>query len=76
MAAWYVKLSIRRCEDGSLHEGRLELITGRHRRIPATNTPEALGWGACVEEAAGDLKQKFEVYTVESYIRIGHRLFG
>jgi hypothetical protein len=24
---WYDTLSIRRCEDGTLHEGRLELIT-------------------------------------------------
>lgn len=52
--AWYDLDSIRRCEDGALHEGKLELVTW--------DTPsEGLGWGACPKSESGDLKRQFEV---------------
>ncbi|EIM84495.1 uncharacterized protein STEHIDRAFT_100561 [Stereum hirsutum FP-91666 SS1] len=48
---WYDKY--RACEDGSIHEGRLELITW-------PSPTEGTGWGACLLEEADDLKRKFE----------------
>ncbi|KAH8105312.1 hypothetical protein BXZ70DRAFT_920313 [Cristinia sonorae] len=49
---WYNRYRL--CEDGNLHEGKLELITWP---FPA----EDLGWGACFTEESDDLKRKFEV---------------
>ncbi|KAG7085811.1 hypothetical protein E1B28_003349 [Marasmius oreades] len=54
-SVWYD--GYRACQDGSLHEGELELITwecyepdfGLH-----------LGWGGCFREESEDLKRKFE----------------
>ncbi|KAF7306001.1 hypothetical protein HMN09_00754600 [Mycena chlorophos] len=45
--------NFRKCDDGHLHEGRLELITW--------DCPEeGLGWGACLKEESDDLKKTFE----------------
>lgn len=55
---WYNKRKYRRCQDGSDHEGRLELVTW--------STPaEGLGFAACDESESEELKQKFEVWLVE-----------
>jgi len=48
---WYDKH--RKCQDGSKHEGRLELITWA---CPEEET----GWGACLTEESDDLRRKFE----------------
>ncbi|KAK7005802.1 hypothetical protein R3P38DRAFT_3039683 [Favolaschia claudopus] len=48
---WYDKH--RKCQDGSKHEGRLELVTW--------DCPEEeLGWGACFANESEDLKKQFE----------------
>uniref|UniRef100_A0A8H8CRD5 MYND-type domain-containing protein n=1 Tax=Psilocybe cubensis TaxID=181762 RepID=A0A8H8CRD5_PSICU len=49
---WYDKF--RKCRDGSLHEGKLELITW-----PCPE--EGTGWGGCLAEESDALKRKFEV---------------
>ncbi|KAF7315697.1 hypothetical protein MIND_00085300 [Mycena indigotica] len=51
MPKWYDKH--RKNRDGSLHEGRMELITWD---CPA----EGLGWGACFKEESDDLKKDFQ----------------
>ncbi|KAF7376440.1 hypothetical protein MSAN_00059600 [Mycena sanguinolenta] len=49
---WYDKHRL--CQDGTTHEGRLELITW--------NCPEkGLGWGACFADESDDLKTKFKL---------------
>ncbi|PPQ70359.1 hypothetical protein CVT26_013793 [Gymnopilus dilepis] len=48
---WYDKH--RKCEDGSRHEGKLELITW-------SNEEEGTGWGHCTVEEADDLRRSFE----------------
>ena len=47
----------RLCEDGTLHFGKLELITwdGVDDILE-----EQLGWGGCLKEESEDLKAKFE----------------
>ncbi|KAJ7072040.1 hypothetical protein C8F01DRAFT_1044390 [Mycena amicta] len=50
---WYDKH--RKCQDGNLHEGRLELITW-----DSSSSELDLGWGACLKEEADDLKKDFE----------------
>lgn len=52
-STWYDKH--RKCGDGSLHEGRLELITWK-----GDDGGEVLGWGACVLGECDDLKKTFE----------------
>jgi hypothetical protein len=52
---------MRRCQDGSLHKGKLELVTWDTPENPNENYGEAMGWGAVVEDEAEVLKQKFEV---------------
>lgn len=47
---WYDKH--RKCQDGSLHEGKLELITW------ACETEET-GWGHCSADESDDLQRKF-----------------
>ncbi|KAF9560651.1 hypothetical protein CPC08DRAFT_665197 [Agrocybe pediades] len=49
---WYDKY--RKCQDKSLHHGKLELITW-------SNAKEGTGWGHVFEDEAADLKRKFEV---------------
>ncbi|KAI0314127.1 hypothetical protein OF83DRAFT_1138190 [Amylostereum chailletii] len=49
--AWYDRH--RKCKDGSLHEGALELITWDCPK-------EGTGWGRCFLDEADDLKRKFE----------------
>ena len=63
---------MRKCDDGSLHEGKLELITW---------TTQDMGWGGCFAEESDDLKVKFEVSplhvnesqveSTDRHIRIG-----
>ncbi|KAJ8519673.1 hypothetical protein ONZ45_g3427 [Pleurotus djamor] len=48
---WYD--DFRRCDDGSFHEGKLELITWD---CPEEET----GWGHILKEESDDLKRKFE----------------
>ncbi|PNW79834.1 hypothetical protein CHLRE_08g368550v5 [Chlamydomonas reinhardtii] len=50
---WYDKH--RKCEDGSEHEGDLELITWNGK----TDDGEKMGWGAVVIEEAEDHKRSF-----------------
>jgi len=50
-AKWHDKH--RKCQDGSNHEGRLELITWSSQK-------EGTGWGCCFEEESDDLRRKFE----------------
>ncbi|KAK1231059.1 hypothetical protein PQX77_005835 [Marasmius sp. AFHP31] len=51
---WYD--GYRACQDGSVHEGELELITWDCHE-PEFKTD--LGWGGCVREESDDLKRKF-----------------
>ena len=51
-SVWYDKH--RKCRDGNLHEGKLELITW-------DNEKEGTGWGNCFKEESDDLRRKFEV---------------
>ncbi|KZT67272.1 hypothetical protein DAEQUDRAFT_746213 [Daedalea quercina L-15889] len=54
---WYDKY--RGCRDGSMHEGKLELVTWEWTD-PDDGT--RMGWGhTCIEEAE-DLKRKFEAF--------------
>ncbi|KAF9475463.1 hypothetical protein BDN70DRAFT_883662 [Pholiota conissans] len=48
---WYDKH--RKCRDGNLHEGDLELITWPCER-------EGTGWGHCIVEESEEMKEKFE----------------
>jgi hypothetical protein len=57
---WYDTDSIRRCTDGNLHEGRLELITWS-TPPNESNGWEALGWGHVILDEVADFKKKFEV---------------
>ncbi|KAF9475460.1 hypothetical protein BDN70DRAFT_814041 [Pholiota conissans] len=52
---WYDKY--RKCKDGSLHEGDLELITW-----PCTESEDGtkMGWGNVLLEESADMKAKFE----------------
>jgi hypothetical protein len=52
---------MRRCEDGSLHEGKLELVTWDTPENPNEDYSEAMGWGAVVQDGAEEFKHKFEV---------------
>jgi len=45
----------RKCRDGTVHEGKLELITWSGEREGYT-----LGWGASFEEESEDLRNMFE----------------
>jgi len=49
---WYDKH--RKCQDGSFHEGKLELITWPCEL-------EETGWGHCTPEESDDLRKKLEV---------------
>jgi hypothetical protein len=49
---WYDKH--RKCRDGSIHEGKLELITWPCEQ-------EETGWGHCITEESDDLRRKLEV---------------
>ncbi|KAG2445471.1 hypothetical protein HXX76_000088 [Chlamydomonas incerta] len=51
---WYDKH--RKCEDGSEHEGELELITWNGK----SDDGQQLGWGAVMMEEAEDHKRSFE----------------
>ncbi|KAH8586022.1 hypothetical protein B0O99DRAFT_695870 [Bisporella sp. PMI_857] len=51
---------MRRCDDGSLHEGKLELVTWDTPENPDEDYSEAMGWGAVVKSEAEEFKQKFE----------------
>jgi hypothetical protein len=51
--SWYNKY--RKCKDGSLHEGKLELITWN-----STSEGDKMGWGNTLLEESADLKAKFE----------------
>ncbi|TRM58207.1 hypothetical protein BD626DRAFT_410891 [Schizophyllum amplum] len=55
---WYNSDKYRKCQDGNLHEGDLELITWDAER-PDKDTGDLLGWGACVKEESEDLKRKY-----------------
>ncbi|KDR72151.1 hypothetical protein GALMADRAFT_126628 [Galerina marginata CBS 339.88] len=48
---WYDEF--RKCQDGSIHEGRLELITWPNKK-------DGTGWGGCFAEESDDLRRKFE----------------
>jgi len=48
---WYDKH--RKCQDGSLHEGKLELITW-------SNKKEGTGWGHVFEEEVDYMRKKFK----------------
>ncbi|KJA21915.1 hypothetical protein HYPSUDRAFT_675475 [Hypholoma sublateritium FD-334 SS-4] len=48
---WYSKRRI--CRDGSLHEGKLELITW-------VSEEEGTGWGHVLIEESDDMRKKFE----------------
>jgi hypothetical protein len=50
---WYDKY--RKCSDGSLHEGKLELITWN-----SISYDEEMGWGNVILEESADMKAKFE----------------
>ena len=59
---WYDTPSIRRCEDGTLHEARLELITWSY--TPGTDAnewDEPTGFAAVILAEAEDFKSHFEV---------------
>jgi hypothetical protein len=59
---WYDAPSIRRCEDGTLHEGKAELITWSY--TPGSDADfgdEATGFGAVILEEAEEFKSHFEV---------------
>ncbi|KAL1727388.1 hypothetical protein EV714DRAFT_217309 [Schizophyllum commune] len=53
---WYDSPKYRKCDDGSMHEGKLELVTweGKYR-----DSDEKLGWGACIVEESEDMKKKY-----------------
>ncbi|KAH9841725.1 uncharacterized protein C8Q71DRAFT_700219 [Rhodofomes roseus] len=53
---WYDKYS--GCRDGSMHEGKLELITWEYTD---PESGDRMGWGNVLIEEADDLKRKFEV---------------
>ena len=60
--SWYDTPSIRLCEDGTLHEGRLELITWSY--TPSSEADEwdkPTGFAAVILEEAEDFKRHFEV---------------
>ncbi|KII86930.1 hypothetical protein PLICRDRAFT_113878, partial [Plicaturopsis crispa FD-325 SS-3] len=50
---WYDKY--RKCNDGSSHFGKLELITW-----DCVDEDGELGWGACYKNESDDLKKSFE----------------
>jgi hypothetical protein len=50
---WYTKY--RKCDDGSLHEGKLELITWN-----SNSDGDKMGWGNVLLEESADMKAKFE----------------
>ncbi|KAH9936540.1 uncharacterized protein B0H18DRAFT_325782 [Fomitopsis serialis] len=53
---WYDKY--RGCRDGSMHEGRLELITWEYTD---PQTKDRMGWGNVIIEEAEEMKRKFQV---------------
>lgn len=52
---------MRKCEDGSLHEGKLELITWNTPANPHESYGEDMGWGGVLAEEADEHKAEFEV---------------
>jgi hypothetical protein len=59
---WYDTPSIRRCEDGTLHEGRLELITWSYTPgSEADKWDEPTGFAGVIMNEAEDFKSHFEV---------------
>ncbi|KAL0488771.1 zmynd10 [Acrasis kona] len=51
---WWKKHA--KCDDGSLHEGRLELISWKS----ISELGEEIGWGNVIIKEADDLREKFE----------------
>lgn len=59
---WYDTPSIRRCEDGTLHEGQLQLITWSYKPDGEEGLGgEATGFGAVIMEEEAEFKKHFEV---------------
>ncbi|KAL1739556.1 hypothetical protein HDZ31DRAFT_46526 [Schizophyllum fasciatum] len=54
---WYDSPKYRKCDDGNMHEGALELVTWDAEEV--NEVGDKLGWGACVEEESDDLKRKY-----------------
>jgi hypothetical protein len=62
MIPWWSSPKYTLCEDGSSHEGKLELVTWNtpaHQGIHGME--EELGWGACILSEVDYLKEKFNV---------------
>lgn len=59
---WYDTPSIRRCEDGTLHEGRLELITWSYTPDKDADLwDEPTGFASVILKEEGEFKDHFEV---------------
>jgi hypothetical protein len=59
---WYDSPSIRRCKDGTLHEGKLELITWPYTPGPEGNKwDEPTGFAAIILSEDAEFKEHFEV---------------
>jgi hypothetical protein len=59
---WYDKPSIRHCEDGTLHEGRLELITWSYTPDKDEDLwDEPTGFASVILKEEKEFKDHFEV---------------
>lgn len=59
---WWDNFRVRKCRDGSLHEGKPELITGSTpANLESDDYSEDTGWGGTPEEDVDYLKSQFEV---------------
>jgi hypothetical protein len=69
---WYDMLSIRQCEDGTLHEGDCELITWTFTPdADANEWDEPTGFACVILKEAEEFKQHFEVSQDEiSYFQL------
>jgi hypothetical protein len=68
---WYDTPSIRRCEDGTLHEGQLELITWSYTPDgDADSWDEPTGFASVILKEEGEFKDHFEVRVELNEYRI------
>lgn len=63
---WWDNDVIRGCDDGNLHEGKLELVAWE-----GSWHGESVGWGAVLMEESDGLKARFEVSRNSNWFWLG-----